>query len=151
MFEKLLGATVIPKRLQMHFYDNGNVEFRYRDIVGQSSTEFDQTKEPVLSWLDRFETLYQCEGYKNIPRDAVQLTCSRYILLELHDILQQKDRPPEDGSLDHPYLSNIADDRAIQVSKLKKPRTIYEKLTLWLGLALILEIIVMGVRYAAAG
>ncbi len=151
MFEKLIGTTIVPQRLQMHFHDNGNVEFRKREIVGQSSTEFDNTREPILAWLDKNQTLYQCEGYGNIPADACQLTCSRYFFLELHNILSEEEKPPEDGALDSPFLAAIAESRAIQVSKTKKPRTVYEKLTLWLGASLVLEIIVWGIRYAVSG
>ena len=136
-----------PKRLQLFHHDNGDLEFRRMEIVGQSATEFDHTKQPVAAWIDYYQTLYPFNGYKNVPADAVQLAYGRHFHLEIHDILPEDLRPPDDDALDSPFMSAIAENRAAEILKTAKPRTIYESMTILLGAAFIIELLIWGLSY----
>lgn len=136
------------KRLQLYHHDNGDLEFIKRDIIGQASVEKDNTSEPVRSWLDFYQTLYPFDGYKGISADAVQLAYGRHFHLEIHDILSDEQRPPDDDAMDSPFITSIAEARAIQITKTAKPRTVWEKLTWILGAALFAEILLWGITYA---
>jgi len=143
----LFGKAKI-KRTQLFHYDNGDREFIKRDIVGESATQFDHTGEPVGSWWDPYATLYPFDGYKGIPAGAVQMAYGRHFHLEMHDILSDEQRPPDENAMDTPWITAIAEARCVEITKAAKPRTIYEKLTLILGLALILEVLIWGIGYA---
>lgn len=143
----LFGKTK-TKRMQLYHYDNGDLEFIKRDIIGESATELDNTGEPVNSWWDPYATLYPFDGYKKIPSDAVQLAYGRHFHLEIHDILSNEQRPPNEDSMDTPWITAIAEARCVEITKAAKPKTIYEILTKILGLALIIEMIIWGIGYA---
>jgi len=135
------------KRMQLYHHDNGDLEFIRRTIVGESATEFDNTGVPKNSWWDPFATLYPFDGYKGIPADAIQLAYGRHFHLEIHDILPSALRPPDDDSMNTPFISAIAEARCIELTKSAKPRTIYEKLTLILGIGFIIELLIWGLSY----
>lgn len=140
---KLFGAPK-EKRMQLYHYDNGDLEFIRREIVGESATEFDNTKTPIRSWWDPFATLYPFNGYKGIPADAVQLAYGRHFHLEIHDILSAEQRPPDGDSMDTPWITAIAEARCVEITKAARPKTLYEKLTTILGAGFIIEILIWG-------
>lgn len=142
-----LFGNAPAQRLQLFHHDNGDLEFIRRKIIGESATELDNTGNPKRSWIDYFQTLYPFDGYKGVPADGVQIAYGRHFHLELHNILKKEQRPPDDNSLDSPFISAIAESRAIEITKSAKPRTIYEKLTLILAGALTLQLIVWGIAY----
>ena len=143
-----LFGTPPEKRMQLYHYDNGDLEFIKRKIVGESATEFDNTGVPKRSWWDPYATLYPCDGYKGIPIDAVQLAYGRHFHFEIHNILSEEQRPPDGDSMNTPFISAIAEARAAEITKSAKPRTIYEKLTWILGAALLIEMLIWGISYA---
>ena len=143
-----LFRSKIPKRMQLYHHDNGDLEFIRREIIGESTTEFDNTRMPIRSWWDPFATLYPFDGYKGIPADTIQLAYGRHFHLEIHDILPDDLRPPADDSMDSPFISAIAEARCVELTKSAKPRTIYEKLTLILGAGFIIELLIWGLSYA---
>lgn len=143
----ILGNTP-ARRMQLFNHDNGDLEFIRRPIVGQSATELDETSDPKRSWVDYYQTLYPFDGYKGVPADAIQLAYSRHFHLEIHDILDENLRPPAGDKMDSPFLSSIAESRAVEVAKNTKPKTIYEKMTMLLGAALLIELLIWGIAYA---
>ena len=146
---KLLGQAK-PKRMQLFHYDNGDLDFIERLIIGESATEMDNQNEPVNSWWDPYATLYPFDGYKKIPAAAIQLAYSRHYHLEIHDILTEEQRPPDgDDSMDSPFITAIAEARAAELTRSAKPRTVWEKLTWMLGVALLIEMLIWGIGYAS--
>ena len=144
----LLGAKV-AKRMQFYFHDNGDVEFRRLKIVGQSATEFNDRNEPVRAWYDLFQLLYPFNGYKNIPDDGVQLAYGRNYHLEIHPILKDELRPPESSDktpgIFNTFITGVAELQAFLLAKAKKPKSIWDKLTIILGVALTFEFIIWGI------
>ena len=134
--------------MQFYHYDNGDIEFIKRHIIGESATELDDTKIPGRSWIDYYQTLYPFDGYRGIPADSIQLAYSRHFHLEIHDILQEQDRPPEGDAMNSPFIAAIAEARAIEITKAKKTKTIYENMTVLLGVALMIEMLIWGIGYA---
>jgi hypothetical protein len=131
--------------MQLYHHDNGDLEFRRRDIVWQSVTEFNDRNEPIRAWLDLFQVLYPFNGYKGIPGDAVQIAYGRHFFLEPHDILADELKPKDDGDLSSPFISKIANLRGFLLAKAKKPKSIWDKLTVILGASVILEMILWGI------
>lgn len=134
--------------MQLFHHDNGDLEFIRRPIVGQAVAEYDNTMSPLRAWIDYYQTLYHFDGYKGVPADAVQLAYPRHFHLELHDILPDSMRPPDDNAMDSPFITAISESRAVEITKSAKPRTVYEKLTWILGAAIFVELIVWGVSFA---
>lgn len=144
----LFGNTK-QKRMQLYHYDNGDLEFIRRDIIGESATEMDNTNEPGRSWWDPYATLYPFDGYKRIPADAIQLAYGRHFHLELHDILTEEQRPPDGDSMNTPFITAIAEARAAEITRSAKARTVWEKITWMLSVALLIEMLIWGIGYAA--
>jgi len=140
--------TKQANRRQMFYCDDSDIEFRVRPIIGASVIQKDNTGEPVAAWSDFFQTLYPFDGYMGIPGGAIQLAYGRHFHLEIHDILSEEIRPPDDDAMDSPYIAHVAESRAIQLAKAAKPRTVYEKLTMILGGGLILEFLLWGLQIA---
>jgi hypothetical protein len=131
--------------MQLFHHDNGDIEFIRRPIVGQSATEFNEHAEPERAWLDLYQTIYPFNGYKSIPADGIQLAYSRHYYMNVHPLLSKSMRPPEDGNIRNPYLTKISDTQGQLVAKAKKPRSIWDKLTVILGSAVILEMVLWGI------
>lgn len=147
-----LFAPKTAKRMQLFHHDNGDLEFRRLKVVGQSATEFNDRNEPVRAWYDLFQLLYPFNGYKSIPGDGVQLAYNRNYHLELHPILPEKEKPPEDGTLKSDFITTIAELRAFLISKAKKPKSLWDKLTIILGVSVVLEMVIWGIlAYASKG
>lgn len=144
----MIGNKKVEKRTQLYHHDNSDLEFIKRDIVGVSTTEIVDTF-PIRSWIDYYETLYPFDGYKTIPADYIQLAYGRHFHLELHDILDEEIRPPEKLVMDCPFLAAIAEHRAIEITQNSRPRSVWEKMTWVLGLALILQLLIWGIAYVA--
>lgn len=144
----LFGKSPVQYRMQLFHYDNGDLEFIRRRLIGGSPTELDDGGHPHQSWIDHYQTLYPFDGYKTIPGDAVQMAYGRHFHMEIHDILNDDDRPPETSELDHPFISAIAEARAVEITRTAKPHSTYDRLMLILGTALILEFIIWGIAYA---
>jgi len=142
-------GNATTKRMQLYHHDNTDLEFIRRDIVGESTSELDNMKQSKRAWWDPYATLYQCDGYKGIPADAIQLAYSRHFHLEIHDILPDDQRPPDIDSMNTPFITAIAEARAAEITRSAKPRTIYEQLTWMLGVALLIEMLIWGIGYAA--
>lgn len=140
-----LFSSAKARRMQLFHHDNGDLEFRRRDLVGQSAVEFNDQKEPVDAWEDKFQTIYPFNGFKNIPADGVQLACSRYPYFQIHPVLKGDAAPPKDGNIANPYYTKIADSHGMTLIKAKKPRAIWEKLTIIFGGFLFLEGILWGI------
>ena len=143
-----LFGTKQVERMQFFHHDNGDIEFIKRKVVGESATEFDNTGEPKNSWWDPYATLYPFDGYKGIPAGAIQMAYGRHFHLEIHDILSDEQRPPDGDAMNNPWITSIAEARCVEITRSAKPRTIYEKLTLILGSALIIELLIWGIGYA---
>lgn len=144
----IFGKTKPQYRMQFFFYDNNDVEFIRRPLVGGAPTALDAENRPVESWVDYFQELYPFDGYRNIPADAVQLAYGRHFFLEIHDILEDDNKPTDKTEIDDPYISAIAEARAVEINRTSKTQTNYDKLMIILGVALILEFIIWGIAYA---
>lgn len=134
--------------MQLFHHDNGELEFIKRPLIGGSPTELDENGLPKGSWIDYYQTLYPFDGYKNIPADAVQLAYGRHFHMEIHNILDEKARPPDKSELDSPFISAIAESRAVEITRTAKPHSMNDRLILFLGIALVLEILIWGIAYA---
>jgi len=145
---EFLGFRNVDKRMQLFHHDNGDLEFIKRKIIGESASEIDNTGAVKNSWWDPYATLYPFDGYKNTPADAIQMAYGRHFHLEIHNILPDEQRPPNSDAMNHPWITGIAEARAVEITKAARPKTIYEKLTLILGVALIIELLVWGISYA---
>ena len=143
-----LFGDKVAKRMQLYHHDNGDLEFVQRRIIGESATEVDNTGDPKNSWWDPYATLYPFDGYKSIPAAAIQIAYGRHFHLELHDILTEEQRPPDGDAMNTPFITAIAEARAVEITKSAKPRTIYERLTWILGIALLIEMLIWGLGYA---
>jgi len=80
----------------------------------------------------------------------LQLAYGRHFHLEIHDILEDDERPPETSELDSPFISAIAEARAVEIARTAKPHSTYDRLILFLGIGLILEFVIWGIAYALA-
>ena len=136
------------ERTQLYHYDNGDLEFVKRPLVGGSPTQLDKAGNPRRSWIDYYQCLYPFDGFQGISADAVQLAYGRHYHMEVHDILSDDIRPPESDKLNDPYITAIAEARAVEITKTANPHSSYDRLILFLGIGLVLEFVIWGIAYA---
>ena len=143
-----MAGTKTQYRMQLFHYDNGDLEFIRRPLIGGSPTELDSSGKPFQSWIDHYQTLYPFDGYGKLPSNAIQMAYGRHFHMEIHDILKDEDKPPETSELNHPFISAIAEARAVEITRTANPHSSYDKLMVILGIALILEFVIWGIAYA---
>ena len=132
-------------RMQLYHHDNGKREFIRREVVTQSVIERDDTGQAINSWDDFFQNSYYFGGYGSVVSDAVQPAFSRHFHWEIHNVLPEGIRPPDGDLRGSTYISAVADNRGSELMRGRRPRTIYEKMTLILGTALICEMLLWGI------
>lgn len=133
----------------MHLYDNGDIEFKHRELIGIANCDVQPvTNKPISSWIDYYQTLYPFEGYGGLPADMIQITYDRHFFLELHDLVPDDLKPPNDDAMNTPFISAIADARALEITKTSKPKQSYEKITWALIGCLFCEIMMWIILYA---
>ena len=140
MLESLLKQR--QKRTQLHFRDDGRFQFRRLEIL--DGFLVDRVGEEIVSaWLMTYKLLKRFNGYRHIGSDMVTLCYDRDILLDNFNQLADAEKPDQGIDLKKAFVTNIATAKCYRHERGKKSRTIYDKMVLFLGTAIILEVITM--------
>lgn len=143
---------------QLRFRDDRKFEFRKLDI---EDTFLVEKKEGAITrgWKHFYKTLYAFPGYKNIPADVVTICFDRDIILDPYNIVDKADMPdnykPKERDAYESGRSNIVSwlidvghARRFKIMAKKGRGATTDKIVWFLGCALILELLTMGIRYA---
>ena len=144
MFWDTWFGTPKEKRTQLFFRDDGKATFRKLEVEEASLVEKNPAGEIIKGWKHFYKLQFPFKGYGNIGADKVTLSFDRHYVLDPFDLLNKDERPPQDGKLDNAYISQIASGRCYKIESQKKGTSVVDKMTLFLGSGIILEIIIIA-------
>lgn len=158
-----LGSITGPpkeKAEQLHFRDDSSFEFRFLEIEDTFLVERD--KEDIKrGWKHLFRLQFPFAGYKNMRKGQVTLSFDRDIILDPYGIIENdRDNPEkrqEKKVMDvfgnevklkgtRAWLSDVGEARRSKIMGRRKPSQSYNRIILFLGGTLILQILIVGIE-----
>lgn len=150
------------RRTQLYFRDDNAFQFRRLDIEDTFLVEKDKDGEIIKGWKHFYRNQFPFEGYKGIKRDQVTLSYGRDIILDPYKLIEKDEDNPQkrtkmvldavDGQKQiqgtHAWLSDVGEARRMKMLANRSKRSNYDKLMIFLGSALILELLIIGIEVA---
>lgn len=143
MLEKL--RKVKQRRTQVHFRDDGQFEIRKLDIEDGFLVEKEQDIV-VKAWLMLYKLQKRFRGYGKMGSDMVTLCFDRDIVLDPFKQLSDKEKPERGNDLKKEFVRNIATAKCYRHEHGKKPKTLMDKLVMFLGTAIIIQLLIIGMQ-----
>lgn len=145
-------------RTQCHFRDDGTIEIRPLEIEDTFLIERGKDGEIRRGWKHFYRNQYPFPGHGKIKPDMVTLSYDRDIILDPFGILENDVANPKnssrtvvditDGSKVHlegttAWLSEVGEARRLKMMANRGKRTNTDKVILFLGVALMLQIFII--------
>ncbi len=145
MFENF--RKVVQKGHQLHFRDDGQFEFRKLEIEDSFLAE-KQQQIVTAAWLMIYKLLKRFRGYGKIGSGMVTISFDRDIVLDSFNQLSDAEKPEKGNDLKKKFVKNIATAKCYRHEHGRKPKTLMDKLVLYMGSAIILEVLIIGMQAA---
>lgn len=147
-----LSGTSHEQKTQLYFFDDGSFKFRkmtFEDacLVEKKNGEVDR------GWAHFYGAELRFDGYKNIKADMITLSFNRDFILDPFNKVKEATNPeggkPKKGDADiKRWTGAIAEAQRHKVMNKPSNMLLINKITIFLGSALILELLVMGASKA---
>ena len=144
-----MNLTGIPKerRTQLFIRDDGTFIFRKLDVENTFLVSKDASNQVVESaWLMPYKLLKRFDGYKNIGADMVTLSYGRDIVLDLFNQLGDREKPNKGADIRKEFVRKIAQATFYKHVRKAKGSLFMEKVTMYLGVILILLALAIGLK-----
>jgi hypothetical protein len=136
------------QRTQLHFRDDGRFEFRKMKMEATFLIE-KLDDQIVKGWKHLFKNQYPFPGYKKMGADLITLSYDRDLILDPYGVVTEeelptKDKKPEQGKHTQPmkeWLVSVGNAQRLKIMAKPSGSTLADKLTIFMGIALVLEII----------
>lgn len=161
MFENLFGSPK-EQRTQLHFRDDGTFEFRKLDIEETFLVEKDKNGEIVKGWKHFYNNQFPFAGYKGIKADQVTMSFDRDIILDPYGLIEtDKDNPNKSQKILNDaavrskqgngvgikaWLADIGEARRLKMMANRAKTSNYNRIILFLGIALIFELLIISLE-----
>ena len=136
------------KRTQLYFRDDGGFHFRKLDVEDTFLVEKDQNKEAIKAWMLRYKLLKRFNGYKNIGADMVTISYARDIVFDPFNQLNASEQPERGKQLIKDFIKKIAEAKCYYHERTAKGSTLVDKMTLSLGITMVLLALAIGIKAA---
>lgn len=139
------------QKTQLHFYDDHSFEFRKRPVEDSCLVE-KQDNNIVKAWKHFYGTEMRFDGYGKLKPDGVTLSFDRDFIFDpfnkVPDITKIRGGKPlsNEGSI-KAYCSSIAEGQRYKVMNKPGNMLLINKITLFLGAALVMEILLWGAMF----
>lgn len=149
MFEFISNLTGAPKeqRTQLHFRSDMRFQFRNVELEG-SDQVIKQDGEIVEAWPDFFNLQKSFNGYKNINAAKVTVVFDRDIILDPFKQLSDEEKPEKGRRLVKSWITRIGESQRYKVQNKPGRMLLLDKITMFLGTALVLEWVIIGINIA---
>ena len=149
-FDKWFG-TVKENRTQLYFPDYGG--FQFRKLPLEDSCLVEKLGGVVIkAWKHFYCAQIPFNGFKRIHADMVTLGFDRDFILDLFDKIPKADNPsgkPGKTETDiKKWTGQIAESQRYKVMSKPSNLTVIEKVTLFLGITIVLMALSLGVQVA---
>ena len=149
-FDKWFG-TVKENRTQLYFPDYGGFQFRKLALEDSCLVE-KKNGEIAKAWKHFYSSQIPFNGYKNIHADMVTLSFDRDFILDLFNmipIIDNSSGKPKKSEADiKKWTAQVAESQRYKVMNHPGGMMLLDKITMWLGVGLILLILIFGIRQA---
>lgn len=136
------------KRTQLYFRDDGGFQFRPLDIENTFLVERGKGKEVNKAWMLRYKLLKRFNGFKNISADMVTVSYARDIVFDPFRQLNDSEKPEKGKALIKDFIKKIAEAICYQHERTAKGSTFTDKITLYLGITMVLLALGIGIKAA---
>ena len=136
------------KRTQLYFRDDGGFQFRKLDIEDTFLVEKNRNGEVIKAWMMRYKLLRRFDGYKGVGSDMVTISYARDIVFDPFKQLNDNEKPEKGKQLIKAFIKKIAEAKCYQHERTAKGSTITEKITLFLGITMVLLAVAIGIKAA---
>lgn len=144
------------ERTQLHFLDDGSFEFR--KLPFQDACLIEKKDDKIdRAWKHFYASELRFDGYgKKFPADMVILGFNRDFILDPFNKIPVHENPaggkPKKIEADiRSWTAQVAESQRYKVMNKPGNMLLMDKITLFLGLALILEIFIIGISMAWGG
>jgi len=149
MFFDSWFGTVKENRTQLYFPDYGG--FQFRKLPLEDSCLVEKQKGVVIkAWKHFYSSQIVFNGYKKIHADMVTMGFDRdFILDPFNKIPVMGNTSGKPGKTEveiKKWTSQIAEGKRYQVMSNPSGMMLIEKITMWLGIGLVLLILIFGIR-----
>lgn len=136
------------KRTQLYFRDDGGFQFRKLDIEDTFLVEKNSDKEAVKAWMMRYKLLRRFNGFGSIGADMVTISYARDIVFDPFNQLNASEKPEKGKALVKDFISKIAQAKCYQHERTAKGSLFTDKITLFLGITMVLLALAIGIKAA---
>ena len=136
------------KRTQLYFRDDGGFQFRKLDIEDTFLVEKNNNNEAIKAWMMRYKLLKRFNGFKNIGADMVTISYARDIVFDPFNQLKASEKPEKGRELIKDFIKKIAEAKCYQHERTAKGSTFVDKMTLSLGITMVLLALAIGIKAA---
>jgi hypothetical protein len=137
----------------LYFYDDGTFKFEKR-LFTDSCLVDKKDNNVVKAWKHFYSADLRFDGFKNIKADMVSLGFDRDFILDPFNKVPVTDTPNAGGkpkateSDIKKWTAQVAESQRYKVMNKPGNMLIYDKITIFLGVGLILELIALGISIA---
>jgi hypothetical protein len=147
----LLGSSKESK-IALHFYDDDSFQFIKREVDSASLVEKKDNKV-VRAWRHFFNAEKHFDGFKNMRAGNITITCGRDFILDPFNQIPEgatpaAGKPKKDDASIKKWTSEVAEAQRYIVMNKPSNMLIYDKITMFLGIAFILEVLLFGASKA---
>ncbi len=132
-----LGAKK-EKGTQLYLRDDVSFQFRKLEVEDSHLVEKNSKKEGIAAWMMRYSLLKRFDGFGKIGADKITVSYGRDVVLDLFKQLSEKEVPLEGEGLIKAFISQIAAATFYRHQHNAKSSLIMEKVTLYLGVVMII-------------
>lgn len=148
----LFDMATKEQRTQLMFFDDGSFKFRKMPFEDSCLVE-KKNNEVEKAWAHFYGAELRFDGFKNMRADMVTLSFNRDFILDPFNKVKVATTPnggkPGKGDDDiKKWTGAIAEGQRYKVMSKAGNMLLVNKITLFLGSALILEVIMMGLIIA---
>lgn len=150
MFWDSWFGTVKENRTQLYFPDYGGFKFRRLPLEDSCLVEKDKNKQVTKAWPHFYSAQIPFGGHKNIHAGMVTLSFDRDFILDPFNVIpittNSSGKPEKSDVSIKKWTAQIAESQRYKVMSQPGNMMLIEKITLWLGVALILLILIFGIQ-----
>lgn len=147
-----LFSPDIERRTALHWFDDGSFKLEKREFEDACLVE-KKDKEVIRAWKHFYTAEIPFDGYKGMTADMVTMTFNRDFILDIFNKVPVsanasagKPKANDEKSI-REWTSQVAESERYKVMNKKGSMLLIEKITMWLGIALILELLLLFAAY----
>lgn len=148
----IFKGTITEYKTQLMIFDDSSFEFRKMPMEDTCMVE-KKNGEIDRAWAHFYSSEFNFDGYKGIHADSVTLGFNRDFILDPFDRVKEATtpsggKPKKDESAIKNWTKEIAEGQRYKVMNKPGNMLLVNKITIFLGVGMIINLIIMGITLA---